>query len=168
MKLSLRVRLSWFWLVIVIICIALSVIMHRVYSLGVDAQIARMRDIVDEACETIQRQYTLSLHHQGVPAPLDMDLAHAVSYAVLRDVTGVEGGIWREHDTLEAQFVVYVFPPYAGSEEKKDVPQTERARLADLARRSLTQRMLLSDNCTFRSERLSGNIAWQNNICVRE
>jgi signal transduction histidine kinase len=152
MKLSLRVRLSLFWLVIVVICVALGVIMHRVYSLGVDAQTARMRDIVDDACETIHRQYTLSLHHQGVPAPLDIGLAHAVSYAVLRDVTGVEGGLWREHDTLEAQFVAYVFPTHAGSEEKKDVPQTERARLTALARQSLAQRAPLSDNRTFRAE----------------
>jgi hypothetical protein len=61
MKLSLRIRLGLFWLAIVVICIALGMIMHRVYSLGVDAQTARMRDIVQDACETIQRQYRLSL-----------------------------------------------------------------------------------------------------------
>ena len=63
MKLSLRVRLSLFWLVIVVICTALGMIMHRVYALGVDAQTARMRDMMRDACETIQRQYTLSIRH---------------------------------------------------------------------------------------------------------
>src|SRR5436309_2061940 len=105
MKLSLRVRLSLFWLVIVVICTALGVIMHRVYSLGVDAQTARMRDTVREACETIQRQYTLSIRRQGVQGSLDSELAYAVLEAVLRDTPEVEGGIWRDHDTLEAQFV---------------------------------------------------------------
>lgn len=75
MKLSLRVRLGLFWLVIVVICTALGVIMHRVYSLGVDAQTARMRDMVQDAGETIQRQYTLSVRHQGGQGALDSDLA---------------------------------------------------------------------------------------------
>src|SRR2546428_5868488 len=150
MKLSLRVRLSLFWLVIVVISIALGAIMHRVYSLGVEAQTARMRDAVHEACETVQRQYAMSIHQQGVQGPLESDLAYAVLYAVLRDTPGVEGGIWREHDTLEAQFVAYAFPTHAGSEVKKDVPPTERTRLAALARQSLAQHSPLSDNCTFR------------------
>src|SRR2546430_3380680 len=152
MKLSLRVRLSLFWLVIVIICTALGAIMHRVYSLGVDAQTARMRDMMQEACETIQRQYTLSVRHQGGQGVLDSALAYAVLQAVLSDTPGVEGGIWREHDTLGAQFVAYAFPTHAGSEVKKDVPQTERVRLATFARQSLTQRSPLSDNHTYRYE----------------
>jgi len=115
MKLSLRVRLSLFWLVIVIICIALGAMMYRVYSLGVDAQTARTRDVVRDACETLQRQYTLSVRHQGIQGPLASDLAYAVLYAVLRDTPGVEGGIWHEHDTLEAQFVAYAFPAHAGA-----------------------------------------------------
>jgi signal transduction histidine kinase len=152
MKLSLRVRLSLFWLVIVVICIALGAIMHRVYSLGVDAQTARMRDMMQDACETIQRQYSLSVRHQGGQGALDSALAYAVLQAVLRDILGVEGGIWREHDTLDAQFVAYAFPTHAGSEVKKDVPPTERTRLAALARHSLAQRAPLSDNRTFRYE----------------
>ena len=71
---------------------------------------------------------------------LDSELAYAVLDAVLRDTPEVEGGIWRDHDTLETQFVAYAFPTHAGSEVKKDVPQTERTRLATLARHSLTQR----------------------------
>src|SRR5262249_18990659 len=152
MKLSLRIRLSLFWLVIGVICTALGVIMHRVYSLGVDAQTARMRDTVREACETIQRQYTLSIRRQGVPGALDSELTYAVLDAVLRDTPEVEGGIWRDHDTLEAQFVAYAFPTHAGSEAKKDVPQSERTRLATLAQHSLTQRSPLSDNHTYRYE----------------
>jgi signal transduction histidine kinase len=152
MKLSLRARLSLLWLVIVVICTALGVIMHRVYSLGVEAQTARMRDMMQDACETIQRQYTLSTRHQGGPGALDSALAYAVLQAVLRDTPGVEGGIWREHDTLEAQFVAYAFPTHAGSEVKKDVPQTERTRLAALARQSLAQRAPLSDSHSFSRE----------------
>ena len=95
MKLSLRVRLGLLWLVIVIICTALGVIMHRVYALGVDAQTARMRDMMLEACETIQRQYTLSVRHQGGQGTLESALAYAVLHAVFRDTPGVEGGIWR-------------------------------------------------------------------------
>jgi len=152
MKLSLRARLSLLWLVIVVICTALGVIMHRVYSLGVEAQTARMRDMMQDACETIQRQYTLSTRHQGGSGALDSALAYAVLQAVLRDTPGVEGGIWREHETLEAQFVAYAFPTHAGSEVKKDVPQTERTRLAALARQSLAQRAPLSDSHSFSRE----------------
>jgi len=152
MKLSLRVRLSLLWLVIVVICTALGVIMHRVYSLGVEAQTARMRDMMQDACAAIQRQYTLSVRHQGGLGALDNALAYAVLQAVLRDTPGVEGGIWREHDTLEAQFVAYAFPTHAGSEVKKDVPPTERARLAALARQSLVQRAPLSDRRSFSRE----------------
>ena len=152
MKLSLRVRLGLFWLVIVVICIALGAIMHRVYSLGVDAQTARMRDMMQDACETIQRQYSLSVRHQGGQGGLDSALAYAVLQAVLSDTPGVEGGIWREHDTLEAQFVAYAFPTHAGSEVKKDVPQTERVRLAAFARQSLARRAPLSDSHSFSRE----------------
>jgi len=152
MKLSLRDRLSLLWLVIVVICTALGVIMHRVYFLGVDAQTARMRDMMRDACETIQRQYILSVRHQGSQGVLDSALAYAVVQAVLRDTPGVEGGIWREHDTIEAQFVAYTFPTHAGSEVKKDVPQTERLRLAAFARQSLAQRAPLSDSRTFSRE----------------
>src|SRR5207247_7274156 len=105
-----------------------------------------------DACETIQRQYTLSVRHQGGPGTLDSALAYAVVHAVLRETPGVEGGLWREHETLEAQFVAYAFPTHAGSEVKKDVPQTERARLATLARHSLTQRSPLSDTRPYRYE----------------
>src|SRR5215831_4734207 len=146
MKLSLRVRLTVFWLVIVVICIALGVIMHRVYSLGVDAQTARMRGMMQDACETIQRQYTLAIRHQEGQGALDSTLASAVVQAVLRDTPGVEGGLWRDQETLEAQFVAYAFPTHAGSEVKKDVPPTERARLAAFARQSLAQRVPLSDS----------------------
>ena len=152
MKLSLHVRLGLFWLVIVVICIALGAIMHRVYSLGVDAQTARMRDMMQDACETIQRQYTLSVRHQGGQGALDSALAYAVVHAVLRETPGVEGGLWREHETLEAQFVAYAFPTHAGSEVKKDVPQTERVRLATFARQSLAQRAPLSDSHSFSRE----------------
>lgn len=94
MKLSLRVRLGLFWLAIVVICIALGLIMHRVYALGVETQTARMRDVLQDACESIQRQYTLSLRHQGTTETPDSALAYAVVQAVLRDTAGVEGGLW--------------------------------------------------------------------------
>jgi len=59
------------------------------------------RDLLQDVCETIQRQYTLSIAPQGGPWTLDSALAYAVVHAVLRETPGVEGGLWREHETDE-------------------------------------------------------------------
>src|SRR5262249_9146742 len=72
--------------------------------------------------------------------------------AVRLEPPGVAGGLWRDQETLEAQFVAYAFPTHAGSEVKKDVPPTERARLAAFARQSLAQRAPLSDSRSFSRE----------------
>ncbi|MEO9061130.1 MAG: HAMP domain-containing sensor histidine kinase [Nitrosospira sp.] len=137
--LALRWRLLLLWLFMLSVSGALAYLIRDVYQLGSEAQAQKSLEQVSQACGHIQAQYTGSIKPDG--DGVDVPLMNAVLNAILDEIPGAEGGFW--HDTRG--FVAYAFPTHAGSEEKKDIPSTERNRIEALARKSLAEHTSVTD-----------------------
>lgn len=137
--LALRWRLLLLWLVMLAISGALAYIIRDVYLLGSEAQTQKSLEQANQACAELQAEYTRSIKSgEGI---VDIALMSALLNIILDELPGVEGGFWH----TSQGFVAYAFPTHAGSEEKKDVPSTERKRIETLARKSLTEGSPISD-----------------------
>ena len=141
-SLALRWRLLLLWLFILSVSGALAYVIRDVYKLGSEAQSQNSFELVNQACDFLQTKYTDSIKPGG--DVVDVQLMTAVLNTILGESPGVEGGFW--HDARG--FVAYAFPTHAGSEEKKDVPSTERNRIETLARKSLTEQAAIADLIT--------------------
>jgi len=137
--LALRWRLLLLWLFMLSVSGALAYLIRDVYQLGSEAQAQKSLEQVSQACGNIQAQYAGSIKPDG--DGVDVPLMNAVLNIILDEIPGAEGGFW--HDTRG--FVAYAFPTHAGSEEKKDIPPTERNRIEALASKSLAEHASLTD-----------------------
>lgn len=137
--LALRWRLLLLWLVMLATSGALAYVIRDVYQLGSEAQTQTSLDQAGEACAELQAEYTRSI--RPVEDTVDGTLMSALLSIILGDLPGVEGGFWHNAQG----FVAYAFPTHAGSEEKKDVPSTERKRIETLARKSLAEGLSITD-----------------------
>jgi signal transduction histidine kinase len=129
--LTLRLRLLMLWLFTLIVCGALAYVIRDVYQLGSEAQTQKSLQQAEQACFAMQSEYKRSFK-PGV-IQVDAVLMRALLNLILSELPGIEGGYW--HDTQG--FVAYAFPTHAGSEEKTDLPSTERGRIEMLVRKSL-------------------------------
>jgi two-component system sensor histidine kinase HydH len=139
--LALRWRLLLLWLFMLSVSGALAYLIRDVYQLGSEAQVQKSVEQVSQACGNIQAQYTGSIKPRANGDGVDVQLMNALLNIVLDEIPGAEGGFW--HDARG--FVAYAFPTHAGSEEKKDIPATERNRIEALARKSLAELTPLTD-----------------------
>lgn len=129
--LTLRLRLLMLWLFTLAVCAALAFVIRDVYQLGAEAQTQKTLGLAKQACAALQTEYPRSIK-SGSESP-DAVLMGVLLNLILSELPGVEGGFW--HDAKG--FVAYAFPTHEGSEEKKDVPSTERNRIEALVRKSL-------------------------------
>ena len=132
MKLSLRGRLGLLWALIVVTCISLGVIMWGMYRQGAGYQIDASQGRVRDACTAIQESYARYVPHDDASG-VKPDLLYVVLQLTLRDISAVEGGIWKTGDG----FIAYAYPTYEGTGVKRDVPDAEKPRLAVLAEQSV-------------------------------
>lgn len=137
--LALRWRLLLLWLFMLLVSGALAYLIRDVYQLGSEAQAQKSLEQVSQACDALQAEYTNSIKPEG--EVVDAQLMHALLNLILDKLPGIEGGFW--HETQG--FVAYAFPTHAGSEEKKDMPSTERNRIETLARKSIAEGAALRD-----------------------
>ncbi|HET7062444.1 MAG TPA: HAMP domain-containing sensor histidine kinase [Nitrosospira sp.] len=137
--LALRWRLLLLWLFMLVVSGALAYIIRDVYQLGSEAQAEKSVEQTIHACVALQTEYSRSVR-PGEDI-IDRDLMSALLNVILDDLPGVEGGFW--HDS--SRFVAYAFPSHVGSEEKKDVPPTERNRVEALARKSFVEGKSMAD-----------------------
>lgn len=118
---------------------ALAYLIRDVYQLGSEAQAQKSLEQVSQACDTLQAEYTDSVKPGGYA--VNTQLMHALLNLILGELPGIEGGFWHEAQG----FIAYAFPTHAGSEEKKDMPSTERNRIETLARKSIAEGASLRD-----------------------
>ncbi|MBI2509388.1 MAG: hypothetical protein HYV99_05315, partial [Betaproteobacteria bacterium] len=126
--LTLRLRLLLLWLFMLAVCGALAFVIRDVYQLGAEAQTEKTLGLAKQACAALRTEYPRSIKPAG--DALDAVLMSALLNLILGELPGIEGGYWHETEG----FVAYAFPTHQGSEEKTDVPSTEKGRIESLAR----------------------------------
>src|SRR5436190_17314357 len=139
MKVSLRTPLIFLWLLIVVICVALAFLLTSIFRLGVGAQADRVRAQVENAAALSAQRFEAYRKSFAQPPGSFATDEHRreltlILQLVLADFKEVEGGFWSERD----RFLAYAYPTYGGGVPKKDVPEAEAARIADVARAALS------------------------------
>jgi signal transduction histidine kinase len=135
---SLRASLFGLWLLIVVICVALAFLLTSIFRLGIGAQIGHVQGLVETAATlTAQRFTAYEASFPQTPSSFATDEHRReltlILQLVLADFKEVEGGFWSARDG----FLAYAYPSYGGGVPKKDVPQAEAARIADVASAAL-------------------------------
>lgn len=129
MKRSLRTRLMLCWLAISALCAGLALLLGQSYLQGAGYQIEAGERAAAEACLGIQNAYRNQTQGPQETEPIRADLLYVLVELALRERNGVEGGIW----TPDRGFVAYAYPTYEGTTIKRDVPEAEQPRIAQLA-----------------------------------
>jgi signal transduction histidine kinase len=129
---SLRLRLIALWLAVAAACGVAALLMWDMFQISVSAQVDRADAILGKGCSNIAERYRF--YAAGWHGAQDLknetlkrDLAAVVNLA-LRDLSGVEGGIWQ----TEAGPLAYAFPTYEGGAVKTDIPAAEFERIKAL------------------------------------
>ena len=133
-----RSILGWFvlcWAVFLLGAVVVGGLLVSLYEQSTAERLRRAEAAVAHGCDAIAGRYRFLLAGPaGAPAPglddsaLRQGLAAAVSLA-LRDLDGVEGGVW----SAEAGPLAYAFPTYEGTGPKTDLPAAERPRIEEAA-----------------------------------
>jgi signal transduction histidine kinase len=128
-----RSIVGWFvvcWSAFLVAAIVVGALLLALYRQSTTEQLRRASAAVAHGCDAIARRYQFFV--SGVPsAPTDLHapaVAQGLTAAVriaLRDLTGVEGGIWQ----AQQGSLAYAFPTYEGSGEKTDLPPAEEAQI---------------------------------------
>ncbi len=131
--LTLKLRLLLLWVFMLAVSVALAFVIRHVYQLGAEAQTEKTVGLAEQACELLRTEYPRAVRADSTSS--DVVLMSAILNLTLGDFPGIEGGYWQEG----TGFAAYEFPTHQGSEQKKDVPSTERSRIEDLVRNSLAE-----------------------------
>ncbi len=135
MQKSVRRDLLILWLSVTAVALVLVWLLLVLTRQGAGPQIARARHHASAGCEALQ-EGTARMRLGGTAGdrttPLAPAAAQAVLDLVLRDQSGMEGGLWQ----ADAGVVAYAFPTYDGTGIKRDPPSAERERIAATAQRA--------------------------------
>ncbi len=120
------------FLLLLMICAASATaayLMAELFRTSVAAQIDRAEAIATRGCASIADRYRFYATNWQGPLdlksePLRRDLIALVILS-LRDLNGVEGGIWQ----VDAGPLAYAFPTYEGGGTKTDIPAAEWRRI---------------------------------------
>lgn len=121
------------WSAFLLAAVVVGALLWSLYQQSTTEQLRRAAAAVVHGCDVIAGRYQFFI--AGSRAPLDLhdpEVASGVTNALkiaLRDLPGVEGGIWEaEHGSL-----AYAFPTYEGSGEKTDLPPAEAPQIGEAA-----------------------------------
>jgi signal transduction histidine kinase len=132
-----RSIVGWFivcWGAFLLAAVAVSVLLWSLYRESTAEQVRRASATVAHGCDMIASRYQFFIAGTSRP-PADLrDPALAkgladVVHVALRDLDGVEGGIWQ----AETGSLAYAFPTYEGTGEKTDLPQAEEPGIKEAA-----------------------------------
>ena len=132
-----RSIVGWFvvcWAAFLLASILVGGLLWSLYRQSTTDQLRRASAAVAYGCDAIATGYSSLIADPSraadVATPaLEKDLAVVVKMA-LRDLDGVEGGVWK----IDQGSVAYAFPTYEGTGEKTDVPQAEQASIREAAK----------------------------------
>jgi signal transduction histidine kinase len=129
---------GWFvvcWSAFLLAAVVVGAFLISLYQQSTTEQLHRAYAAVAHGCDAIAARYQLYVAGTAGTATVDSrqsatatGLTEAVQRA-LRDLPGVEGGIWQ----LDRGSLAYAFPTYEGTGEKTDVPQAEEPSIRQAA-----------------------------------
>ncbi len=135
-----RSIIGWFvvcWSAFVLASVVVGVLLLSLYRQTTTEQARRASAAVAHGCDAIAGRYQFLVAGTNSP-PSDLrapELVRGLTGAVqiaLRDLPGVEGGIWQ----TEQGSLAYAFPTYEGTGEKTDLPSAEEPQIRDVAEAS--------------------------------
>ncbi len=135
-----RSIIGWFvvcWSAFVLASVVVGVLLLSLYRQTTTEQVRRASAAVAHGCDAIAGRYQFLVAGTNSP-PSDLrapELVRGLTGAVqiaLRDLPGVEGGIWQ----TEQGSLAYAFPTYEGTGEKTDLPSAEEPQIRDVAEAS--------------------------------
>jgi signal transduction histidine kinase len=128
---------GWFivcWSAFLLASVVVGALLLSLYRQTTTEQVRRASAAVAHGCDAIAGRYQFLVTGTSIP-PSDLrapevvrGLTGAVQIA-LRDLPGVEGGIWQ----TEQGSLAYAFPTYEGTGEKTDLPSAEEPQIRDVA-----------------------------------
>ncbi|AME25938.1 hypothetical protein AXG89_18575 [Burkholderia sp. PAMC 26561] len=146
-RLSFSSQLAFFWALVAVMCALLCalVLFMAQENAGRRIDIARERSLA--GCQAVASRYDLSIDRTAGADHLDphADLMHAILDVVLAQMSGVEGGFWRNAGTDRGVFDAYAFPTYEGSGIKRDVPDAETPLILRTLRAAAIKQTALTD-----------------------
>ena len=137
---SLRGQLVAFWLILLSVCVSLAAVTVTLFRSSASVQIEAVQDIAEQSCRTIAVRYAKSLANESSESP-QVDLLQVLLQLVLIETPHVEGGAWN----AGGGFIAYAYPTYEGSGVKRDVPDAEKAHIAEIAQVAARTQQLQTD-----------------------
>lgn len=132
-----RSIIGWFvvcWSAFVLASLVVGALLLSLYRQTTTEQVRRASAAIAHGCDAIAGRYQFLVAGTSSP-PTDLrapevvrGLTGAVQIA-LRDLPGVEGGIWQ----TEQGSLAYAFPTYEDTGEKTDLPSAEEPQIRDMA-----------------------------------
>jgi signal transduction histidine kinase len=136
---SLRIQLIAFWLLLLGVCAGLGIVMVVLYQNSAGVQIGQARALTQRVCEAIATRYQQS--RTDTAAEPQLNFMQVVLQLALVEAPHVEGGVW----DLSNGFLAYAYPTYEGGGTKRDVPEAERAHIAEVARAAVAAQTVRTD-----------------------
>jgi signal transduction histidine kinase len=109
------------------------------YQNSAGVQIGEARALTQRVCESIASRYQQS--RSDAEAEPQLGLMQVVLQLALVEAPHVEGGVWE----LSSGFLAYAYPTYEGGGTKRDVPEAERAHIAEVARAAVAAQAMRTD-----------------------
>jgi signal transduction histidine kinase len=132
-----RSIIGWFvvcWSAFLFAALIVATLLLSLYSQSTTEQLRRASAAIDHGCDAIANRYQFFVAG-ATRAPSDLrapELAQGLTGVIriaLRDLPGVEGGIWQ----AEQGSLAYAFPTYEGTSEKTDLPPAEEPQIREVA-----------------------------------
>jgi signal transduction histidine kinase len=132
-----RSIIGWFivcWSAFLLASVVVGMLLLSLYRQSTTEQLRRASAAVTHGCDAIAGRYQFFVAGATRP-PSDLKapefvqgLTGAVQIA-LRDLPGVEGGVWQ----AEQGSLVYAYPTYEGTGQKNDLPPAEEPQIREVA-----------------------------------
>jgi two-component system, NtrC family, sensor histidine kinase HydH len=129
---SLRAQLAMLWLFILLVSLALGAVLVSLYQRGSAGEIEAGQQATGRACRGVQTLYAANFAREP-ETKADKDLLNVLLGEALRDLPGVEGGVWGR----SVGNIAYAFPTHEGSIPKVDAPADELPWIISLSQRAL-------------------------------
>src|SRR4029077_17085201 len=131
-----RSIVGWFivcWSAFLVAAVIVGTLLLSLYSQSTTEQLRRASAAIDHGCDAIAARYQFFVAGAtGAPSDLRApELAQGLTGVIriaLRDLPGVEGGIWQ----AEQGSLAYAFPTYEGTGEKTDLPPAEEPQIREV------------------------------------
>jgi signal transduction histidine kinase len=132
-----RSIIGWFivcWSAFLLASVVVGVLLLSLYRQSTTEQLRRASAAVAHGCDAIAGRYQFFVAGSTRP-PVDLNGPefvqglNGVVHIALRDLSGVEGGVWQ----AEKGSLAYAYPTYEGTGEKTDLPAAEEPQIREVA-----------------------------------